>query len=231
MRAVIACTNEKGGCGKTSLAVNLAAALGEAKKRTRLLDLDPQESAGRWAAQAKEVGTPCPDKFDLRHDVSKYDLSEIKEKQQSEALRREIERLLEGIDVLVIDTPPGLGNAALLAAYHADLVMVPVSPSPLDMWAAEKAIETARHARELRNDGRPLVSLIPSRLMKTTTISRDLTGVLEGMGEPVGPGITNRVAVAEAVIAGQTVQTYAPGGPSHLEFKTLAKHCLMRLKK
>jgi chromosome partitioning protein len=87
----------------------------------------------------------------------------------------------------------------LVAALLADLVLVPVTPSPLDLWAATQAVATAQEARVLRAGLKSLLSLVPSKLLSQTILARDLPAALAALGEPVAPAITQRVALVEAM--------------------------------
>lgn len=220
MKAVVAVLNLKGGSGKTTVAVNLAAALGELRRRVAVLDLDPQQSATRWASQATDQGSRY---FELARDVHH-------ETGGAAAIKVTVDRLVTETDVLVLDCPPELEDRSLVAALIADLVLVPVAPSPLDLWAAEAAVKTAEEARAERDGRLPLVSLVPSRLMVGTVLARELPGSLAELGEPVAPGISQRVALAESAVAGETVVTYAPGSAGHHEFQALAAHVRKRVK-
>jgi chromosome partitioning protein len=129
----------------------------------------------------------------------------------------------------VIDCPPELADPALVAALLSDIVLVPVTPSPLDLWAAKQAVATAQEARTLRDGRKPLISLVPSKLLPHTVLARDLPAALAALAEPVAPGITQRVALIEAIVLGQTIRTYAKASPAAAEFTALAQHTLRRL--
>ena len=217
-RRTIAVVSRKGGAGKTTLAMNLAAVMAE-KYRTMLLDADPQQSAVRWAHQR-------PDDDGLPFAVRGVDISSAAQ------FRGGLEALAVETELVILDTPPEIEDAATVALLIADLTLVPVTPSPLDIWAAEAAVELAQEARAERHAGdRPLVSLVPYRLIAGTNLARDLPGILKAQGEPVAPGIVQRVAVAEAAILGQTIAEYAPGSPADEELRALARHTLNRLRR
>jgi len=218
---IVACLNLKGGVGKTTIAINLAAAIGEKKKRTLIVDLDPQRSAARWASRAKEGDSPY---FDLRRDVHAV------ESKSARVVKEELERLSrQEADVIVLDCPPELEDRSLVAAMLAELVLIPTTPSPLDLWAAQAAVNTVRDARAVRETELPAVALVPSRLVSTTVLARELPESLEGLGEPVAPGISQRVALVEAAVASKTIGDYALHSASHREFLALAAYVLKRL--
>ena len=129
----------------------------------------------------------------------------------------------DGVTYVLLDCPPELEDRSLTAAMLSHLVLIPTTASPLDLWAAESAVETAKDARAVRGGKLPVVVLVPSRMMTSTVIGRELPAVLKSFGEPVSPGITQRVAITEAVIEHQTIGAYAPGSPGHEDFKQLAQ--------
>lgn len=215
---IISVLNLKGGCAKTSTVVNLGGILSEKKKRPILIDLDDQQSATHWAQQGGEK-FPFP-----VIPLSVESASKVK---------KEIDKLCKEhkADTILIDTPPQLEDDALIAALLSDVVLIPVSPSPLDLWAAQQAVNTIKDAREERGGKLPKAILIPSRVMNRTSLSKDIKGSLKAFGEPVAPSISLRVAVAEAGIAGLPVGQYAPNSPSHKEFTNLWKFVNTQIKK
>jgi chromosome partitioning protein len=218
MVTIISCLNLKGGCGKTSSIVNLGGILSEKKLKPLLIDLDEQRSATHWAEQGGE-------KFP-------YPVIPISLESASQ-FKKEIDRLAKEHDanIILIDTPPQLEDDALIAALLSDVVLIPVSPSPLDLWAAKQAVKMIKEAREERGGELPKVILIPSRVMSRTSLARDIKGSLKEFGEPVSPAISLRVAVAESGIAGLPVGHYAPKSPSHKEFANLWKFVNTNIRK
>lgn len=126
MSVVITVAQQKGGAGKSTLAANLAAAFAEGV-RVAVLDIDPQRSLARWHGLR---GARAPG----------ITLSEV----SGWRLPAEIERLRREHDVLIVDSPPQVETDAKIAVRAADLVLVPVQPSPPDLWAAEGTLKLAR---------------------------------------------------------------------------------------
>jgi chromosome partitioning protein len=128
MAMVITVAQQKGGAGKTMLAANLAAAFA-ASGRVALIDIDPQRSLTRW------------------HDLRKARLEQAASLTFSDVsgwrLASELEKLRRTHDIVLIDSPPQIDTDAKLAVRGADLVLVPVQPSPPDIWAAEGTLKLA----------------------------------------------------------------------------------------
>jgi chromosome partitioning protein len=221
---VIGMVNRKGGCGKTTMAVNLAAALAERKRRVLVVDADPQQSATRWAKQSNNQEGAG---FCLGRDVHPL-LPQRNAAQFKAALDKLRER--HTADTIIIDCPPELTDPALLTALLADLVLIPVTPSPLDIWAAEAATQTVKEAKAQRDGQKPLACLVPSKMQIGTVLAREIPDTLRRLGEPVAPGIAQRVAFIEAAVSGQTIDEYAPESLGHQEFRQLARYVLQREK-
>lgn len=200
--AIIALANLKGGVGKSTLAVNLAGALG---KDTAVIDADPQATATAWG----EAGL-------LPFSVTEAPLTGAN-------VEAWIEQALE-IDAafVVVDLPPMLGDATAAALAICDLAVVPVSPSGADIRATNNAMELIRDARDARRDGLPRVLLVPSKVDRRTAAGAEIEAVLHDYGEPVGPIVSQRVAHADAFTAGQWIGDYAGGSAAHAEIKALA---------
>jgi chromosome partitioning protein len=213
----IAFVNQKGGVGKTTLVMNLAPLFRSSGRRPLVLDADPQESAARWAAAFNGPGRISVRRVDTDQDIV--------------SVSREIGRFAgeSRSDLLLLDCPADLRGSAEAALLLADLILIPVTPSPLDIWATAATVKLARRARQVRGDGRPRIALVPNRLSRGTAIARDLPPTLMAMGEEVAPGITDLVVLAESAIVGQTVSQYNPKSRAYTELGTLSRFILERL--
>lgn len=215
----ISAINLKGGAAKTSTILNLGGVLHEDGRKPILIDCDPQQSAKRWAEQG-ESKFPFPViALDVGKNVSK--------------LKDELDKLIRShkADTVLFDTPPQLEEEALVAALLSDIVIIPVTPSPLDIWAAQKAVETVQEARKERKCGLPKVIIVPSKISKGTILAKEVRSTLKQFNEPISPSISLRVAMIEAAIAGLPIHLYAKNSPSHKEFQDLWKFVLTNLKK
>lgn len=204
---VIAMIQQKGGVGKSTICANLAGELKELGRTVAVLDLDPQESLLSWA----EFGQGL-----LRAMVEAIDTTDPR------SLTAAIERVGKSADRILLDCPPSLPDTSIMAALVADLVLLPVSPSPLDFKASKEAVQLVREARGRRKDKGPALAFVPSRVEETTVLGRDLVESLKKLGEPVMPGISKRIAFAECVLSGLTLREYAPHNGGVEEFRKLA---------
>jgi chromosome partitioning protein len=183
---IIGILNQKGGVGKTPLAVNLAAALQRQGGRVLLIDADPQGSALDWAA-ARE-GPPLFSVIGLPRAT----------------VHKEIGVIGQGYDHIVIDGPPRVTDLARSAIMASDLVMIPVQPSPYDIWAADEVVKLIAEARIYKENLKCVFTV--NRKIANTAIGRDVGEALAAYSLPVLKAfITQRVVFAEAVAQGKSV--------------------------
>ena len=174
---IIGVLNQKGGVGKTTLSVNIAAALARTGKRVLLIDADPQGSALDWAA-AREgdplfsvVGLPKP------------------------SIHKELALVGEGYDVVVIDGPPRVTDLARSAIMASDIVLIPVQPSPYDIWAADEVVKLIQEASVFKENLKSV--FVINRKIANTAIGRDVHEALEAYDLPtLKASIVQRVAFA-----------------------------------
>ena len=184
----IAVSNQKGGCGKTTLAINLAQAFAIDGQGVLLVDLDPQGSASDWSSIAPGPG---PD-FKVQEMERGYLL------RQARTLRRQF-------DVVIIDCPPQFSEPSAAAIRVADLVLVPVQPSPFDVWATGAIVDLIK-ARQSASGGQPRAAYVVSRAISNTALQRSLAEALGKQDLPMlAAGTTQRVVYASTASAGKTV--------------------------
>ena len=189
---VITVFNQKGGCGKTTIAMSIAGAMGMRGYTTLVVDMDPQGTASRWASAAPE-GRPFP--------ASVMSLAPMEGK-----MHREVRNHLETFDAIFIDCPPAMNSAAPTSAMLvSDLALIPVVPSPADIWAAESAKKLAEAAQASNEE--LVARVVANMVQRSTSLARELVELLEEDKEfpLLKATLGSRAAFREAQILGSTV--------------------------
>jgi chromosome partitioning protein len=210
--AIIAFIQQKGGVGKSTMAAHVTGELAQ-KHSVVVFDLDPQRSMAEWAQAGQGV---------LRDLVRAIDIDHLK----PAAFKKLVDAAQEQVDYVILDCPPALPDAGQLAALLADVAVVPVQPSPVDIRAAKPAYDLLIEAQKARGGkGKPTIAFVPSRVIQGTVYGRDLPGELKAMfpGVAVLPSIGQRIAIAESATTGQTIQEYLPESTAAGEFRELTR--------
>lgn len=206
---VFTIAQQKGGAGKTTLVAHLAVAWSARGRRVAVIDIDPQASLTRWA----EVRRMARDGGDL--GFSFVSLAGWR-------LAAEAERLAHDHDAVLIDSPPHAETEARIAVRAATLVVIPVQPSPMDLWATRPTLELA-----LR-EGRPSL-LVINRMPPRARLASDMTTKLASLGIGVASAtLGNRVAFAETLAEGQGVSEAEPGSPAAQEIVAVGEEVWAR---
>jgi chromosome partitioning protein len=199
---VIAVLNQKGGAGKTTIATHLARALQLAGSDVLLVDSDPQGSARDWAAVREDQPVPV---VGIDRPTIERDLKSIAKK-----------------DFVVIDGAPQAADLAVSAIKAANFILIPVQPSPYDIWATADLVELVRQRIEV-TDGKLKAAFVVSRAIKGTKIGAEVTEALSGYGLPVLESrITQRVSYPSTAAGGTTVIDAEPESEASREVQALA---------
>lgn len=207
--AVITIAQQKGGSGKTTLAVNLAVALSRAGRSVAVLDTDPQGSLGRWfMARRDRSGEAGTGDTGIEFSTA-----------SAWGVAYECEKLKRQAEIIIIDTPPKVDADLRPALREADLVLVPVSASHVDLWATDSVLDLAR-----REGKRTL--LVLNRIKSGTRLAAEVAEAAAGMdAELAASRLSNRVVYAETLGQGRGV-TEAGKGPASDEVQALVKEVL-----
>jgi chromosome partitioning protein len=123
---------------------------------------------------------------------------------------------------VILDAPAHVGAAALAAGRIADLVLVPVTASGVDLAATRSIVDIIRQARLQRRSDAPRCLIVPSKIDRRTDAGRRIDESLRSFGENVGPAIHQRTGFVESFGAGQWIGDFAPDSPAHFDITSLA---------
>jgi len=196
---IVALISQKGGAGKTTLAVHLATRAAADGLATAVIDLDPQATAASWGDRRQAEAPEVVSGQAVRLPVL------IKAAEDN------------GAEFLVLDTAPNADQTASLAARAADVVLIPCRPATFDLEAITTTLMLAKAA------GKPsfvVLNAVPPR----SSIGKEAADGLKRQGAQVAPCVlTQRAAFSHGVIDGRTAQEYEPGGKAAQEIDQLYK--------
>lgn len=203
MGRIITFAQQKGGSGKTTMAAHVAVALQRSGLSVAVLDVDPQGSLGEWFERREEARGPDGPGLSFR-TASGW------------GARREARGLARDHDVVVVDTPPKSDSESRPAIEAADLVCVPVQPTPVDLWAMRPTLELV--AKEGRRS-----LIVVNRAVGRAALTGEMLQAIRELGHPAAPVVIgSRVAFAASMGAGATVMETAPGSKAAGEMEMLA---------
>lgn len=197
---VIAVVQQKGGSGKTTIAVNLAVTFARRGLSVALLDTDPQGSLGRWfMARRERLG-----EAGLEFSTS-----------SAWGVSYECEKLRRSADIVIIDTPPKVDADLRPALREADLVLVPVASSHVDLWATEGVLDLARRERKR-------VTVVLNRARAGSRLGAEVAAAALAMEAGLAEAqLSNRVSFAETLGQGLGVDE-AANSAARAEIRALA---------
>lgn len=205
---ILTIAQQKGGAGKTTVVAQLATTYASQNKNVALVDIDPQASLTSWFAERKRT----------LGESNRIVLSSV----GGWRLKNELDRLKQDFDIILVDAPPHAETEANIAIRYADLLVIPVQPSPMDVWATAP---TFKQAKKEKTEAIVLLNRIPPR----GKLLDKIKGMLEEDERPMLTStLGNRVAFAASMIEGLGVVESEKRSAAAKEIKALAKEIWKR---
>jgi chromosome partitioning protein len=204
---VITVAQQKGGAGKTTIVAHLAVAWAASGKKVAVVDIDPQASLTKWYAERARRPKAAP--IELRC-VAGWRLA------------AEVDRLRPDFDVVIVDSPPHAETEARIAVRAADLLVVPVQPSPMDFWATKVTLDLAK------GEKRPAL-LVLNRLPAKGKLADTMRQKMAELEAPLAQtSIGNRVALAASLLEGKGIGEASAKSAAASEIGALADEVFTR---
>lgn len=200
MSHVITIAQQKGGAGKTTVASHLAVALQQKGRRVAIIDIDPQGSLTYWHKMREER---------FGEGYTGLTFATV----SGWRVASEISRLKKNHDYIIVDSPPHTETEARTAIRSADLIFVPMQPSPTDLWATQATLDLAA-AEKIP------VKVIVNRI---TPNSKLAPAIIKMLKHKVEVGLGNRVIFASSLLEGRTATEIAPTSAAAIEVKSIVK--------
>ena len=197
MSIVVSILNQKGGCGKTTLSQNLAHAF-SLESTVLLVDSDPQGSTRDW--------NNCSD---VTHDFAVVGLDRP-------SLYQDLKQLNTSHEYTIIDGCPSIQEMSIAAIKLSDVILIPVTPSPYDVWAVDDLIQIIKARQSVLPTLK--AAFIISRTIKNTKLSSEIVTALESYELPIlQSSTTQRVIYPQSASEGKTVLDLSKSSPSTRE--------------
>jgi chromosome partitioning protein len=254
MTAILTIANQKGGVGKTTTAINLAAAISLRKKKTLLIDLDPQSNSTIAFFDSADIQTSM---FDVLGDhraelasiikasknpmlsVAPAKLALAKMEQQLAGqfdapfkLKDALAPIVKNYDYIVIDTPPALGILTVNALVASTHLLVPIQAAYFAIEGTDDLLETYERIRARPNPALKVLGVLITLFDKRTNISRDTHEQIRSVFGSVlfKTRIGKNVRLEESPAYKETIMTYAPKSPGAKEYAKLALEVIQRVE-
>lgn len=206
---IIGILNQKGGVGKTTLSISIAHDLAKRTSSDEVLvvDSDPQQSSSSWS--------------EVREGKLPFTVIGFSKK----SLHRDLPPIARNYTHVIIDGPPRVTELARSCIMASDIVIVPCTPSPYDIWASSETVELLKEATVYKEKLKGV--FVINRKITNTAIGRDVVEALREMELPVlSSYISQRVIFAEAAASGKTVFDLEPDGKAASEISSLVNEIL-----
>lgn len=253
MPSVIAIANQKGGVGKTTTATNLAAAFAKRKKRTLLIDLDPQANSTLTFFSQEEITQSL---FDVLADhhmsitevirptkvanlcvapsriaLAKLEAQLVGQFDAPFRLKDALAANRKEFDIVVIDTPPTLGIMTVNALVAATDLLIPIQASYYALEGTDDLLDTLERVRSRPNPDLKLLGVVVTLFDKRTNLARDIyKQVCKVFGEKAFKTVIGKnVRLEESPAYKETIFTFAPDSSGAAEYDRLAREVLQRV--
>ena len=245
---IITLSNNKGGSGKTTTTVSLAAAFGEQGLRVLVIDLDPQGSATRWLGQEEApaglvefsrgglrvadliVGTTASGVDLIPTTASLVAPDENEDTDTGMAIVRSFARLPDYWDLVLIDTPPVVNYLSLAPLVASDHVVIPIETHALALSGLVSVVNSVRRARQRVNRQLNLLAIVPCRVNATLHAREIVDRLRQEYGDVVTRSqIRESIRVAEAPAFRMPITRYAPTSANAQDYRAAAAEILVRL--
>jgi len=254
MTVILTIANQKGGVGKTTTAINLAAAIAQRKKKTLLIDLDPQANStiaffdsadvqgsmfdvlGEHRAEMASVIKPTKDPL-LSLAPSRLALAKLEQQLSGQfdapyKLKDALASVRKEFDYVVIDTPPALGILTVNAMVASTHLLVPIQAAYFAIEGTDDLLETYERIRARPNPALKVLGVVITLFDKRTNISRDTHEQIRSVFGSVlfKTRIGKNVRLEESPAYKETILTFAPKSPGALEYRKLALEVIQRVQ-
>lgn len=207
---VISVLNQKGGSGKTTIATHIATCLQQKGNSVLLVDSDPQGSSRDWAAMRESGDLPV---IGIDRPTLERDLKSLAKK-----------------DFVVIDGAPQTADLAISAIKVSNFILIPVQPSPYDIWATSDLVDLVKQRIEI-TDGKLKAVFVINRAIKGTKIGTEIRKALEEYDLPVLESVIfQRVSYPSSASMGKTVTELEPSSDGAKEIISLTNEILTFLE-
>lgn len=208
---IISILNQKGGVGKTTLSIHISSTLALAGKKVLLIDADVQRSALDWASS--------------RNSDPIFSVVGI----STNTIHKEIQLLKQNYDFIIIDGPPRVYDVARSAIAASDVIIIPVQPSPYDVWSAKEVVDLIKEVREpLQVYKKIKAAFVINRKISNSVIGRDVVDALEQYSDifVLKSTITQRVSYAETASRGTSTIEEDPESNAGKEIRNLTEEII-----
>lgn len=211
---IISVLNQKGGVGKTTLSIHIASTLALAGHSVLLIDADVQRSALDWAAS--------------READPLFSVVGI----STNTIHKEVKLLEAKYDYIVIDGPPRVYDVAKSTIAASDFVVIPVQPSPYDVWSAKEVVDLINEVKSTLSGYKKIhAAFVINRKIPKTIIGRDVEDAMAQYNLPVLPtNVYQRVVYAETAASGTSAIEDDPNSQAGLEIKSLVEEIIKTAK-